>query len=171
MSSNKRSYASLSEAWFYYIWLKASKYQLFLSNNLKKEREQNQQKRFERLLLCFSNETPWKLDEGDPKAPFSIATTPRCREECYSIPWIAPLYPWSLPYNAECWARWHQLLFFESLVWFNLGLNPGLPDHWWTPYSLGQWPDLVKYNYSVWPISIWLRKYILTEIYFQKIKH
>ena len=22
--------------------------------------------------------------------------------EIYSIPWIAPLYPWSLPYNAEC---------------------------------------------------------------------
>ena len=33
------------------------------------------------------------LVEGDLKAPFSIATTPRCRGECYSIPWIAPLYP------------------------------------------------------------------------------
>ena len=31
--------------------------------------------------------------EGDPKAPFSIATTPRCRGGCYSFPWIAPLYP------------------------------------------------------------------------------
>ena len=31
--------------------------------------------------------------EGDPKAPFSIATTPRCREGRYSFPWIAPLYP------------------------------------------------------------------------------
>ena len=31
--------------------------------------------------------------EGDPKAPFSIATTRRCREGRYSIPWIAPLYP------------------------------------------------------------------------------
>ena len=30
--------------------------------------------------------------EGDPKAPFSIATTPRCRGGRYSIPWIAPLY-------------------------------------------------------------------------------
>ena len=30
--------------------------------------------------------------EGDPKAPFSIATTPRCRGGCYSFPWIAPLY-------------------------------------------------------------------------------
>ena len=27
--------------------------------------------------------------EGDPKAPLSIATTPRCREGHYSIPWIA----------------------------------------------------------------------------------
>ena len=38
--------------------------------------------------------------EGDPKAP--IATTPRCREWRYSFLWIAPLYPWSVLYNAEC---------------------------------------------------------------------
>ena len=31
--------------------------------------------------------------EGGPKAPFSIATTPRCRGGRYSFPWIAPLYP------------------------------------------------------------------------------
>ena len=39
--------------------------------------------------------------EGDPKAPFSIATAPRCRGGRYSFPWIAVLYPWSVPYNAE----------------------------------------------------------------------
>ena len=39
--------------------------------------------------------------EGDPKAPFSIATTPSCRGGHYSFPWIAPLYPWYVPYNAE----------------------------------------------------------------------
>ena len=32
--------------------------------------------------------------EGNQKAPFSIATTPRCRGGRYSLPWIAPLYPW-----------------------------------------------------------------------------
>ena len=53
------------------------------------------------------------LVKGDPKAPFSIATTPRCRGEHYSIPWIAPLYPWSLPYNAECLAKRNQVPFFE----------------------------------------------------------
>ena len=26
------------------------------------------------------------LDEGNPKALFSIATTPRCRRGCYTIP-------------------------------------------------------------------------------------
>ena len=61
---------------------------------------------------------------GDPKSPFSIATTPRCRGGCYSFPWIAPLYPWSIPYNAECKARRHLVLFFESLVGLDLGLNP-----------------------------------------------
>ena len=40
--------------------------------------------------------------EGDQKAPFSKATTPRCREGHYSFPWIAPLYPWYVPYFAEC---------------------------------------------------------------------
>ena len=42
------------------------------------------------------------LIEGDLKTPFSIATTPRCRGGHYSIPRIAPLYPWSSPYDAEC---------------------------------------------------------------------
>ena len=32
----------------------------------------------------------------------------------------------------------HQVPFFESLVWLNLWLNPGLLDHWWTLYLLGQ---------------------------------
>ena len=36
------------------------------------------------------------LVEGDPKALFPIATTPKCRGGRYSIPWIAPLYTWSL---------------------------------------------------------------------------
>ena len=31
--------------------------------------------------------------EGDPKAPFSIATTPKCKRGHYSFLWIAPLYP------------------------------------------------------------------------------
>ena len=40
--------------------------------------------------------------KGYPKAPFSIATTSRCRGRCFSFPWIALLYPWNVPYNAEC---------------------------------------------------------------------
>ena len=31
--------------------------------------------------------------EGNQKAPFSVATTLRCRGGHYSFPWIAPLYP------------------------------------------------------------------------------
>ena len=32
--------------------------------------------------------------EGDIKAPFSVATTPKRRIGCYYFfPWIAPLYP------------------------------------------------------------------------------
>ena len=42
------------------------------------------------------------LVKGDSKAPFSIATTTRCRVGHYSLPWIAPLYPRYVPYTAEC---------------------------------------------------------------------
>ena len=74
----------------------------------------------------------------DPKAPFSIATTPKCRGGRYSIPRIAPLYPWSSPFNIDYLTRRHQASFFESLVWLDLGLNLSLPDHWRTLNSLGQ---------------------------------
>ena len=33
------------------------------------------------------------LVEGDPKAPFLIATTLRCSGGHYSFSWIAPVYP------------------------------------------------------------------------------
>ena len=35
-------------------------------------------------------------------------------------------------------SRRYQVSFLKSLVWRNLGLNPGLPDHWQTLYPLGQ---------------------------------
>ena len=51
----------------------------------------------------------WKLSkelatvvEGDQKATFSIATTPKCRGRPYSFPRVASLYPWYVPYIAEC---------------------------------------------------------------------
>ena len=54
-------------------------------------------------LLTFSLQLHKCGKEGDLKAPFSIATTPRCRGgKRYSFPWITPLYPWFLPYSAEC---------------------------------------------------------------------
>ena len=39
---------------------------------------------------------------GRPEGSFSIATTSRSRGRRYSFSWIAPLYPWSVPYNTEC---------------------------------------------------------------------
>ena len=48
--------------------------------------------------------SPYKLAtvvKGDPKASFSIATTPRSRGGRYSFPWIAALYSWNVPYNAK----------------------------------------------------------------------
>ena len=67
------------------------------------------------------------LVEGDPKALFSIATTPKRREGTFSFPWIAPLYPWSILYHGECKARWNHVLFFESLGMTRPGIEPLSP--------------------------------------------
>ena len=40
--------------------------------------------------------------EGDQKAPFSIASTLRCRRGRHSFPLITRLYPWYVSYIAEC---------------------------------------------------------------------
>ena len=60
-------------------------------------------------FMLFLGSLDWNVEcklvtvvEDDQKVPFSIATTPRYRGGCYSFPWIAPLYPWSVPHNAEC---------------------------------------------------------------------
>ena len=96
--------------------------------------------------VCVSNKLATVV-EDDQKVPFSIATTPRCRGWGYSFPWIAPLYPWYVPYIAECQARRYQGPFLKYLVWHDLGLNPGLPDHWRTLYPLDQWAALCVHIY------------------------
>ena len=40
--------------------------------------------------------------EGDTKALFLLGTTPSCRGRRNIYPWIAPLYPWYIPFNGEC---------------------------------------------------------------------
>ena len=62
------------------------------------------------------------LIEGNPKAPFSIATTLRCRGRLYSIPWIAPLYPWSYLIMLNVKQGGIKYHFFESLVCLDLVL-------------------------------------------------
>ena len=41
--------------------------------------------------ICKYENKSAPVVEGDPKALFSVATTPRCKGERYSFPWIAPL--------------------------------------------------------------------------------
>ena len=93
--------------------------------------------------------------EGDLKAPFAIATTPRSRGGPNSFPYIALLYPWYVPYNAECLVKRYQTSFFESLVWLNLGLNLCLLGRWWIQNS-----PLKSYKINIfqnWQIT-WVKK-------------
>ena len=112
------------------------------------------------------------LVENDLKAPFSIATTQRCRRGHYSILLIAPSLPLiliilsvkqgSIKYHffyfiitlsgLYHYITWTFIIENSSLsdqspakktVWLNLGLNLGPPDHWQTLYSLGQRPSWI----------------------------
>ena len=64
--------------------------------------------------------------DGEPKLPFSIATTLKCRGGRYSFPWIAPLYPWYVPYNAELSKEISSTIFL--CLWYDSTRN-------WTPVS------------------------------------
>ena len=46
-----------------------------------------------------------------------------------------------------------QVPLIGSLVWLNLRLNPGLPGHWWTLYSLSQ--RMVKMVYTRVELKQW----------------
>ena len=85
--------------------------------------------------------------EGDQKGPFLITTTPRCRGalllslDCSTLPLIRTLYCWVLSKEVSS-------TILKSLVWCDLGLNPGLPDRWRTLYQLDQWD-----GYTILPLN------------------
>ena len=45
------------------------------------------------IYIYISKQKLATVVQGDPKAPFSIATTPTYWGEHYSFPWITLLYP------------------------------------------------------------------------------
>ena len=83
------------------VWAEASHvYEQWLSRAVSRRKTLASQ-RFDSPDSCKVKKLA-TIVEGNPKAPFSIATTPRCRGRALLLPWIALLYPWSVPYNAEC---------------------------------------------------------------------
>ena len=85
-----------------------------------------------RILYIYIKVKLATIVEGNPKAPFSIATTPMCRGGRYSFPGLLyfTLDPYLIMLSVKQGGiKYH---FLESLVWLDLGLNPGLPGHWRT---------------------------------------
>ncbi len=68
-------------------------HQLLYTNNGRKGKINSiiQQRKFITVTVFTVNRKVGDRNRVRPKAPFSIATTPRCREGPYSFPWIAPL--------------------------------------------------------------------------------
>ena len=102
-----------------------------------RERKSQGTPSFQRDLIILSQGKLVTLVEGEPKPPFSIATTPRCRGGCYSSSGLDPLYPYLIMLRVK---QSDNSTILVSLVWLDLGLNSGLLDFWRTIYSLGQWP-------------------------------
>ena len=79
--------------------------------------------------------------EGDPEAPFLIATTSRCRGGHYTFPWIAPFYPWSL----QCWVLNKEE---SSTIFWVFGMtHPGIET---------RSPGLLANTLTIMPMSVYL---------------
>ena len=73
-----------------------------------------------------------KVKLGDPKAPFTIATTPRCRGGCYAFPWIALLYPWSVPIMLcvkQGGIKYHLLSLWYDSTWDWTQVSRAIGEH------------------------------------------
>ena len=93
---------------------------------------------------------------SDKKGPFSIATTPRCREGAGLLHFTHDMYLILLSVKYYCWVS--ITIYFKSLVWRDLGLNPGLPNHWRTLYPLRPMSRYIC-------LCIYIYIYIYTQTY------
>ena len=108
---------------------------------------------------CYIKLTLATLVVGDPTTLFFNSFYTEVLGRRYSIPRIAPLCPLSLPFNAVCKAKQHQVPYFS--LWYDSTwdwLNSGLPDQWQTLYSLSQWPrfansHLLSHSFFIWPMN------------------
>ena len=80
------------------------------------------------------------------KAPFSIATTLKCREGWYLI--FGSLHFTCDSYLIRASVKQGGTKYHFLSLWYdNLGLNPSLSDHWWTLYSLSNMKKRYIYIY------------------------
>ena len=75
--------------------------------------------------------------DGDPKAPFSLATSLRCTERRNSFPWIPPFT--LVPYLIMLSVKQFRI---KNHFWVLGKIRPGFLAHWRTLYPL----DLIKYH-------------------------
>ena len=71
------------------------------------------------LLICH------KTQPSQNQPYNSTDTVTPGKMDCSTLPLIHTFYRWELSKEVSS-------TILKSLVWHDLGLNPGLPDHWWT---------------------------------------
>ena len=82
-----------------------------------------------------------RVVEGDPKATFSIASTPRFRGRRHSFPWICPPYSWSMPSKAK--VKLHQTSFFWVFCMTRPAIEPRYPGPLVNTVHIGQWASMI----------------------------
>ena len=112
-------------------------------------------------VFCVSKVKLATFVAGDLKAPFSIATTSRCRDRRYSIPRIASLCPWYLPYNAVLSKAASSTIFWV----FGMTL-PGIEP--WSPGPLAN-TLLIRPMTQLFLISLFFHTVLWIWIFFEYI--
>ena len=106
--------------------------------------------------------------DGDPNAPFSLATTPRCRGGWYSLPWIAPLIMLSVKQGG---IKYHFLSLWYDSIWDWTQVSEAiseLSNHHTNVLSNKSFIKDIKIYFCYWNITQW--KWILLGItYYQTI--
>ena len=81
-------------------------------------------------LYLYRKSKGGDLSQEWPEGSLFSSYYKRCRGGFYSIPLIAPLYPWSLPYNVRQGSiKYHFLSLWYDLTWYWIPVSWTIGEH------------------------------------------
>ena len=97
------------------------------------------------IYIFISKVADW--GGGRPECSLFISYYTNVSRRALLVSLDCSIYPWSVHYNAECYARRHQVQFWSLYVGLVMGLNLFLPSYWQILYPLDKWYicDIIMY--------------------------